>query len=179
LAADLVLGANTSSEISQGFYPQEECIYSLSRGKNVAVMQTMETTQTQQTEQVKEQVKLGEFGNGRYSPVMRELFGDTKRLLGFSDSQAHATAARLGIDLGRLTSGEARVNYGKTVSKDGYRTVREACSVKMPNSWALSIAVICNGLDDLRKQGLEVGENTIKDNLMEFVSNAAERLVKQ
>lgn len=138
-------------------------------------MQT--TTETQKTNTVK--VELGNFGNGRYSPVMAELFSDTQRLLGFSKPQAHAVAARLGIDLGRLGAAVIsadNIRIGKTVSKDGYRTVAEVAKIKMPNSWALSVAAICNGLDTLRKQGLEVVECSVNSALLEFVNEAAQRL---
>jgi hypothetical protein len=121
-------------------------------------------------------VVIGNFGNGRYSSVMAELYRDTQRLLGFSKEQAHITAARLGVDLGRLSSGEAKVSFGKSVTKDGFRTIKEVCSVKMPESWAISIAVVCNGLDTLRKQGLVTIENSIADTLLEAVNTAATRL---
>lgn len=135
-----------------------------------------ENQQTEAAKPAKSIVELGNFGNGRYSPVMSELYGDTQRLLGFNKHQAHVTSARLGIDLGRLGAGKAAVTFGKTTNKDGYRTVREVCSVKLPNSWALSVAVVCNGLDTLRKQGLQVVENTIHDSLLEYVNEAAARI---
>ena len=117
-------------------------------------------------------ITVGEFGNGRYSNVMAELYRDSQRLLGFSEQQAHVTATRLGIDIGRLASGSADVSFGKSVNKDGYRTVKEVCSLKLPNSWAMSIAVICNGLDSLRKQGLDAIENSVNEQLMDYVNNA-------
>jgi len=117
-------------------------------------------------------INIGEFGNGRYSNVMAELFRDSQRLLGFSPEQAHVTATRLGIDIGRLSSGSADVTFGKSVNKDGYRTVKEVCSLKLPNSWAMSVAVICNGLDNLRKQGLDPVENSVNEQILEFVNNA-------
>lgn len=119
---------------------------------------------------------LGEFGNGRYSPVMSELYRDTQRLLGFSKEQAHVTSERLGIDLGRLSAAKAEITYGKKVDKDGYRTVREAAKAKLPNSWALSIAVICTGLDTLRAEGLDAVENSVSKELLEFVNSAAMKL---
>ena len=117
-------------------------------------------------------IEVGAFGNGRYSPVMSELYRDTQRLLGLTKEQAHTVSERLGIDLGRLATAKAEITYGKKVDKDGYRTVREVAKIKMPNSWALSIAVICTGLDQLRNEGLEVIDNTLHANLMEFVNKA-------
>jgi len=130
---------------------------------------------------VKPVIVLGDFGNGRYSPVMLELYGDVQRLLGFGKEQAHAVSARLGIDLGRLTAGQVQgkdIRYSTKTNKDGLRTVREVCSLKMPNSWALSVAVICNGLDTLRKQGLVVVDCGVHESLLEFVNEAALRLTK-
>ena len=126
-------------------------------------------------------VEFGNFGKGRYAPVMEELFSDTIRLLKFSKPQAHVTSSRLGVDLGRLTSGQVsadNIKLGAKPNKDGYRTVREVCSIKMPNSWALSIAVICNGLDNLRKQGLECNDNSVNSHILEFVNAAALKLTK-
>jgi hypothetical protein len=124
-----------------------------------------------------EKIEIGQFGKGRYSGVMGELYKGTIRLLGFSTLQAHATATRIGIDLGRLqASTDVKVGLSKKINKDGYRTVKEACSAKLPNSWAMSIMVITNGLDELRKQGLEVVENTVQTQLIEFVNNAAKSI---
>lgn len=132
-------------------------------------------TNTEKTETSAKTV-LGNFGNGRYSPVMGELYKDCQRLLGFSKQQAHVTAARLGIDLGRMSSVQAKVSIGQKLSKDGYRTVKEVASLKMPDSWAMSAAVICNGLDELRKQGLVCTENSAHDMLLKPINEAALRI---
>lgn len=124
--------------------------------------------------------KFGDFGKGRYSPVMDELYSDSIRLLGLSEPQAHACAARLGIDLGRLSSAQIKgITYSKTTNKEGWRTVREICnSVKIPNSWAMSVAIICNGLTQLKKQGLDNIENSVNKDILEFINNAAANLAK-
>lgn len=123
---------------------------------------------------------FGEFGNGRYSKVMAELYGDTQRLLGFGKGQAHTVATRLGVDLGKLQTAEAKVTYGKSVSKDGYRTVKEVAGIKVIESFAITCAALCAGLDALRKQGLMTVENTVSDTLLESINAIASRLqVKQ
>jgi hypothetical protein len=139
----------------------------------------MQTTTLESSTQTPIKPAIGEFGHGRYSATMAELFRDSQRLLGFSEAQAHVTASRLGIDLGRLSSGKVDVTLGKSVSKDGQRTLKETCSVKAPNSWAMSIGYICVALDALRKQGLEPVENTVNNSLMEFVNDAAKKLISE
>jgi len=140
-------------------------------------MQTTTETIVPETS-TKPTVSIGEFGHGRYSATMAELYRDSQRLLGFSKGQAHVTASRLGIDLGRLSAGKVDVTLGKSVSKDGQRTLKETCSVKAPNSWAMSIGYICVALDALRKQGLEPVENTVNNSLMEFVNDAVKNISK-
>lgn len=141
---------------------------------------TMQTTleNTTQAQPVKTQVELGEFGNGRYSPIMEELFRDTQRLLQFTETQAHATSARLGIDLGRLQVAKVKgIAYGKSVNNDGFRSIREMTqAVKVKDSWAIAIAFICAGLDALRKQGLECESNSIDELKLQSVNEAASRL---
>lgn len=123
-------------------------------------------------------VVLGNFGNGRYTPVMEELYADTQRLLGFSKEQAHVTAVRIGVDAGQLQSLKVEgLKYGKTISKDGRRTLKEVVKAgKLVNSWAMSIGHICSSIDELRKQGLEVVELTIHNDLLNFVNEAVKRI---
>lgn len=125
----------------------------------------------------KHKVILGAFGDGRYSPAMSELYRDSQRLLGLSKEQAHAVAVRLGIDAGQLGAGKVGISFGKSVSKDGKRTLKEIVkSMKIIDSWAMSIGAICAQLDDTRKQGLVVVECTINKTLMDAVNVAASRI---
>lgn len=133
-------------------------------------------TQTQPQQPKIREIQCGDFGNGRYRHVQEELYSDCQRVLGFSKEQAHATCERLGADLGRLQAAKASVTFGKKVDRDGYRTVREVAKLKMPNSWALSVAVICNGIFELQKQGLDAIENSIKNDLLEYVNDHARRI---
>lgn len=134
-------------------------------------MSNTSATATPETKQ--ESIVIGDFGNGRYRNLGLEMYADTQRLLGFSKEQAHVTAHRLMIDIGRLGAAKADVKIGGTVNKDGYRTCREVASLKLPNSWAMSINVICVGLDTLRKQGLEVIEVSVSTQLLDFVNAAS------
>lgn len=139
-------------------------------------METIE--QAQSTETVKKtQVKLGDFGNGRFSPAMEELYKDSQRLLGFSQYQAHVTALRIGVDAGQLMNSPVKLAYGKSLSKDGKRTLKEVVKgVKCTNSWAMSIGAICSQLDEARANGLEVVECTVNDHLLSFVNEAASKI---
>lgn len=138
----------------------------------------METTQAKpQTQDKQQQIVLGAFGNGRYSPAMHELFNDSQRLLGFTPEQAHVTATRLGIDAGQLLNSKVTLAFGRTTNKDGHRTLKEITkAVRVPNSWAMSIGTICAQLDETRKQGLVVNDCTVAPELMKFVNEATERL---
>jgi len=69
-----------------------------------------------------------EFGDGRYSQVMKELFQDSQRLLGLSQDHAEKLAKSFGADLGRYAP-KIEIKYGR-VTKDGKMTLREASIIK-------------------------------------------------
>lgn len=87
-------------------------------------------TQAPQTQSAASNV--GHFGDGRYSPLMQELFTDAKRVLGLSPEVADKLARRIGSDYGAImssgaTTGIKHVTIGK-VNKDGKVTVKEAAT---------------------------------------------------
>jgi hypothetical protein len=127
-----------------------------------------------------EKIVLGEF-SGRYKDVCKELFGDSKRLFGFSDVQAHAVCVRLACDLGRLNSGEAKVQYGKSLNADKMRTVKEVASLKMQETPSITVAFLCNSVDALRKQGLvvEKGSLSLTEPNLEKINEWAVKLKEQ
>ena len=137
---------------------------------------TVNATETT-TPSSKHKVILGAFGDGRYSPAMKELYQDSQRLLGFTPIQAHVTAVRLGVDAGQLGKGTVELSYGKSISKDGRRTLKEITKgMKIVNSWALSIGSVCAQLDDARKSGLEIVSCTMDKDIMSFVSDACSKV---
>jgi hypothetical protein len=153
------------------------------RKRNPIIKKTMQTIENKTEVVSTPAITIGNFGNARYSAVMAELFRDAQRLLDLSDNQAHAIAARLGIDLGRLNAGQIApdgIKISAKTDKEGWRTVSEVCKMKMPNSWAMSVAVICNGLDKLRGQGLVIGgkdaKGSITKELLEAVNIATGKL---
>ena len=141
------------------------------------------TTQAQNAPAVEQKptvkIQIGQFGNGRYSPAMAELYHDSQRLLGFTPEQAHVTACRLGIDAGQLNSSKVTLSYGKSTDKEGRRTLKEITKgVKLVNTWAMSVGAVCSQLDDARKNGLIVNDCTMADPIMEAINAAVERLDK-
>lgn len=71
-----------------------------------------------------------DFGEGRYSCVMREAYADSLRLVTDDPAKAEAFARQLGQDLGRaMSETPVSVRYGKA-SKDGKMTLKEAATVK-------------------------------------------------
>ncbi len=75
--------------------------------------------------------KLGDFGLGKYSPLMGECFRDLKRCFKLSDQVADAVARRIGSDFGAIAGtgavGLNRVKVGKFNSDDKC-TVKEAAN---------------------------------------------------
>jgi hypothetical protein len=125
----------------------------------------------------KHKVVLGDFGKGRFSPAMDEVYKDTQRLLGFDETFAHATAAQVGRDAGQLNNQAVKLSFGKSLSKDGKIGLKEVAStVKVGCTWALSIASICAQLDQTRKMGLIVNDVTVVDTILSQVEDAAARL---
>lgn len=143
--------------------------------------QTEQTTPVQTQEVKKHKVHIGNFGNGRYSPAMEEVYKDTQRLFGFNSVQAHVTAAQVGRDAGQLANQKVKLSYGAAVGKDLKMGLKELTkAVRVSCTWALSIAYIASELDTLRKQGLIIGEDegseyaSVNKSLQASVDNACE-----
>lgn len=142
--------------------------------------QTVQTTPTQAVVKI-HKIHIGNFGNGRYSPAMEEIYKDTQRLFGFTPIQSHVTAAQVGRDAGQLANQRVTLAYGKASGKDSKMGLKEVTkAVKVNSTWALAIAYIASELDSLRKQGLICGEDegsqyaTINPRLQTAVDDACE-----
>lgn len=75
---------------------------------------------------------IGNFGAGRYSPLMSEVFDDCKRIFKLSDKAADKVARRCGRDFGDVMAshtqiGLAQTKFGK-LNKDGKLTIGEAAA---------------------------------------------------
>lgn len=91
-----------------------------------------------------------DFGDGRYSAVMREAFADCQRLVSQDATKAEAFARQLGADLGRAMAAiPVKVGYGKA-NKDGRMTLKEAASVKgVTSTNALTLARLISLANDV------------------------------
>lgn len=73
-----------------------------------------------------------DFGNGRYSPLMREAFQDLQRIFGLSEKTSEVVAKRIGADYGGVVSGGfiklSHTTVGKTRGNDQKVTVKEAAT---------------------------------------------------
>ena len=122
-------------------------------------------------------ITLGDFGNGRFSQAMSELFHDSQRLLSFTEEQAHVTARQLGVDAGPLLKQSVSLKYGKSVSKDGKMSLKEVTeSGKLNATWSMHVGSVCAQLDAARKVGLVINDCTMSPNIMAFIDAQVEKL---
>lgn len=94
--------------------------------------QTQSTNQTDNTSasaQPSAPVKP-DFGNGRYSPLMEEVYNDAQVVFGITPVQAEKLARGIATELGAImASAPVEVRLGK-LSKDGKLTIAEASKLK-------------------------------------------------
>jgi hypothetical protein len=87
-----------------------------------------------------------EFGNGRYSAVMSELFTDIQRLFNITPEKAEKVARQFGSDFGaHMANQSVAIKFGKRVSDDGKLTLAESCKVK--NVTATNAIMIARAAD--------------------------------
>lgn len=93
-----------------------------------------------------------DFGQGRYSPVMEEFYGDLCRLTEIGSEAAEKAARELGRDLGRYFAGQSvAVKYGRA-NKDGKLNLAEAAKLKgVTMTHAITLAAMVAGVNDLNK----------------------------
>ena len=71
-----------------------------------------------------------DFGNGRYSPLMEEVYHDSMTVFGLESAKAEKLAHNIANELGAIMSSRpVEVRLGK-VNKDGKLTISEACKLK-------------------------------------------------
>lgn len=111
------------------------------------------------------QVKIGDFGNGRYSPLQGEIFKDVKDFFGLSEKAADKVARRCARDFGDVmanhtTIGLAQVKTGK-INKDGKLTIGEAAS-KVKNvtqTYGILVIRMLNYINDSDMFGIDNNRN--------------------
>ena len=112
------------------------------------------STETQQNTQA--QVKP-DFGGGKYSALMAEVYKDAQLLFGLSAIQAEKLARQVASELGAFfaTANNAQVKIG-SISKDGkFKSIKEASSIKnLPATKALTILKALQFSNDAFKNGV-------------------------
>ena len=127
----------------------------------------MQTNTT--TVEPKREVFTTDFGNGRYSNAMKELFQDSQRLLGIDAPQAAKLAQSFGADLGRYNA-TAKIAFGK-VSKDGKMTLRESCTIKgVTVTYAISLAKLCVIFQEAYAYGADSFKVTLEKNFIDWLN---------
>jgi hypothetical protein len=80
------------------------------------------------------------FGDGRYSPLMKECYKDIKVIFKLDEVKAEKLAKLIGSDFGAaMRQVQATSSIGKSLSKDGKVTLRDACKVKTTETLPLRV----------------------------------------
>lgn len=106
--------------------------------------------------------KIGQFGNGRYSMAMSELFKDSQRYLGITETQADRLARSFGAEYGRaMQDSTAKVKLGK-LNKNGVITLGESVKgVKTVMTHAISVAKLVSLVNEGIPYGLDTSNVSI------------------
>lgn len=110
------------------------------------------------------------FGDGRYSPVMNELYKDSIRLLQLTQKQAERLARAYGAELGKLQM-QNKISFGR-VTKNQQVTIREIASIKgVTMTHTLNLAKACVVLQDSLNFGIDsIIEVKLRDNVLEWLN---------
>ena len=116
---------------------------------------------------------IRDFGDGRYSPAMRELYRDSQILLGLKEEQAFLVARTYGADLGRY-SPALQIKFGK-LNKDAKLTLKETATVKgVTLTHAISIAKLCVLVHEAKVYGLvSIGEVKLTKDISDWIVAAS------
>lgn len=111
------------------------------------------------------------FGTGRYSNVAKELFADSKRLLGLTPEQAERLAKAYVADLGRINAKVSEVGISKP-NKDMHVTLRETSKTKgVVLTNAITLAKLCVMLQEAKVFGVEqYNKITLRPELIEWLN---------
>ncbi len=111
-----------------------------------------------------------EFGQGRYSAAMAELYQDAGRLLQLSHSQALKLAKSYGAELGRYTA-ISKIAFGKK-TKDGKMNLRDTATMKgVTVTFTISMAKLCVMLQDARDYGVVNAEIELRPDYLEWLNS--------
>lgn len=90
-------------------------------------MSTNAVANTPESQQVSTQV---DFGNGRYSPLMQEVFDDAQVVYHLNPAIAEKLARKIASEIGAIMQDRPVEIKLSKVSKDGKMTIAEAAKVK-------------------------------------------------
>ena len=108
--------------------------------------------------------KRPNFGNGRFSPQMEELFDKSQDLLGFTPTQAERFARQAANDAGAvLKNAPAAFKVGTVNAKSNTASISDAAKVKSVTlTYALNIVRALQWIDDAGKNGISYGHTKWK-----------------
>lgn len=139
------------------------------------------TTVATAVPQVKETQKVEppNFGDGRYSLAMKEVYQDGMRIFAFQSSIAEKIARQFGSDFGAyMREAIVEAKIGKSLSKDGKLTLAETSKVKGCTATpAISIARAIDYCNNALKFGVSVRDTKwhLAQELDKWVSNLASK----
>lgn len=97
-----------------------------------------------------------EFGNGKYSKIMLELYRDSFVFLKLTPKEAELAARSYGADLGRLQTHVQKVTLGRVSKSTETLTLRESAMIKGVPLWnSIRIAKLCVAFADVWKLGIK------------------------
>ena len=136
------------------------------------------TVQTPQTSTIQEtKPKQPEFGSGRYSIAMKEVYQDGIRIFRFSPEVAEKVARQFGSDFGAyMRDSVVETKIGKSINKDGKLTLAEASKVKGCTATnAILIARAIDYCNNALKFGVSVRETkwTLAQELADWIDSLA------
>lgn len=97
-----------------------------------------------------------DFGAGKYSKIMLELYRDAFVLLKLTPKEAELAARSYGADLGRLQTHVQKVTLGRVTKSTETLTLRESAMIKGVPLWnSIRIAKLCVALAEVWRLGIK------------------------
>ncbi len=114
-----------------------------------------------------------EWGNGRYSVLMKEAYKDAKRLFGMPSAKAEKFARQLGSDLGKVNF-QVTMTYGK-YNKDNKLNLKDVATAKLvTGTYSIAIAKCIAALNEANKLGVYQmgprGAELVHDEIREWLA---------
>jgi len=138
------------------------------------------STTTQVTDKQPEVKRIDDFGAGRYSTFMGQVFTGCRYLFKLSETVSAKIARDAGSDIGSAMkhANDAKISLGK-VSKSGTVTVKDAASVKgVYVTNPIMVARAIQWIDEAGKNGISYGSTEWKliPNLQTYIDDLQKEL---